>query len=38
MCTDINCAINYNNTKGFLSDCNCEINDDFNYLLSEKKN
>ena len=37
LCTDLNCEINSNDIEISLSNCDCKINNDFNYLLSEKE-
>ena len=33
ICTDKNCVIESNNNQSFISKCNCNINNDFNYLF-----
>ena len=37
ICTDMNCEININDNKNSISNCNCYINSDFNYLFTESK-
>ena len=37
ICTDKNCVIESNNNQSFISKCNCNINNDFNYLFLESE-
>jgi hypothetical protein len=38
ICTDMNCQINSNDNQNSISNCDCFINNNFNYLFSENKN
>ena len=37
ICTDENCEIESINNQSFISNCKCNMNNDFNYLFSESK-
>ena len=37
ICTDENCEIESNNNQSFISNCNCHLNNDFNYLFLESE-